>query len=76
MGQLREIRQTGIAVEDQENAVNVSCIGVAICDREGKPAYALSSSAPSFRVNGAEISAWGKVLLRAKDRIERVLKAL
>ncbi|HIR79263.1 MAG TPA: IclR family transcriptional regulator [Candidatus Egerieenecus merdigallinarum] len=76
MEQLREIRQTGIAVEDQENAVNVSCIGVAICDREGKPAYALSISAPSFRVNGAEISAWGKLLLRAKDRIERVLKAL
>lgn len=76
IAQLHDIRQKGVALEDQENTVNVSCIGVAVCDREGKPAYALSISAPSFRVTEAEIEDWSRLLLRARRRVERVLKAL
>ena len=76
LAQLRVIRGRGWAMEDQENADNVSCVGVAIADRDGRPAYALSISAPSFRMTEERAEACAALLLRAKRRIQRVLRAL
>ena len=49
---------------------------MAIADRDGHPAYALSISAPSFRMMEARAEACAALLLRAKRRIQRVLRAL
>lgn len=76
LAQLSAIRQRGWAMEDQENAENVSCVGVAILGRDGRPAYALSISAPSFRMTEERLENCGALLRRAKRRIERVLRAL
>lgn len=74
--QLGEIRSRGYATEDQENAENVTCIGVAVTDRDHRPTYALSISAPTFRMTPETAATCGALLLRAKRRIERVLHAL
>lgn len=74
--QLSDIRRRGWALEDQENADNVSCVGVAILGRDGRPAYALSISAPAFRMTTENAESCAALLLRAKRRIERVLRAL
>ena len=76
IAQLDAIRQRGWAMEDQENADNVSCVGVAILGRDGRPAYALSISAPTFRMTEEQLENCGVLLRRAKRRIERVLRAL
>jgi IclR family transcriptional regulator, KDG regulon repressor len=76
MDQLREIRRRGWALEDEENAENVCCVGVAVMDRDQKPAYALSISAPAFRMDEKTQADYGALLMTAKRRIERVLRAL
>lgn len=74
--QLDDIRQRGWAMEVQENAENVSCVGVAVLGRDNRPAYALSISAPSFRMTEEQLENCAALLRRAKRRIERVLRAL
>ena len=74
--QLQVIRQAGYATETQESNLNVSCIGVAILGKDDKPAYALSISAPTFRMGENEIISWGQMLLRAQRKIQRVLRAV
>lgn len=74
--QLEEIRRRGWALEDEENTENVCCVGVAVLDRDAAPAYALSISVPSFRMSGDVQERYGELLLTAKRRIERVLRAL
>ena len=76
IAQLAEIRRRGWAVETEENAESVCCLGVAICDRDGHPAYALSISVPAFRMTDELAAQYGPLLTRAKRRIERVLHAL
>ncbi len=76
IGQLAQIRRLGYATENQESNLNVSCIGIAILNRDDLPEYALSISAPSFRMEEKEILAYGQLLLRAKRKIERVLRAV
>ena len=74
--QLEIIRQTGYATENQESNQNVSCIGVAIKGKDDRPAYALSISAPSFRMGENELAGYGQMLLRAQRKIQRVLRAV
>lgn len=74
--QLESIRRAGYATETQESNLNVSCIGVAIRGRDDRPAYALSISAPSFRMGERELDAYGQMLLRAQRKIQRVLRAV
>ncbi len=74
--QLEVVRQDGYATETQESNTNVSCIGVAIRGRDDRPVYALSISAPSFRMGESEIAAYGQMLLRAQRKIQRVLRAV
>ena len=74
--QLQEIRLRGWASENEENAESVCCLGVAICDRDGHPVYALSVSVPAFRMTEELAGQYGPLLLKAKRKIERVLHAL
>ena len=74
--QLHEVRKTGVAMEREENSPDVSCVAVAIRDRQNEPAYALSISAPSFRATPDNLKAYSQALLRAQRKIQRVLRAL
>lgn len=76
IAQLHDIRARGWALEDQENTPNVCCVAVSVLDRDGQPAWALSISAPSFRMTPEATENCGALLRRAKRRIERVLRAL
>ena len=76
LSQLHEVRQTGVATEREENSPDVTCVAVAIRDRQGEPAYALSISAPSFRATEDNLKAFSQALLRAQRKIQRVLRAL
>lgn len=73
--QLEGVRAAGFAVEAQECEANVSCVAVAIPDRDGRPAYALSISAPSFRMEQEEAERWGRLLAAAREDIKRSCKA-
>lgn len=74
--QLQEIRRRGWAAENEENAESVCCLGVAICNRDGHPVYALSVSVPAFRMTDELAAQYGPLLMKAKRKIERVLHSL
>lgn len=73
---LQGVREKGYAIESQESNENVCCMGVAACDREGRPRYAISISAPIFRMNGAAQKKASELLLKAKETIERYLSII
>ncbi len=73
---LQKVREAGYAIESQESNENVCCMGVAACDREGIPRYAISVSAPIFRMNEAAQKKCKEQLLRAKETIERYLSII
>ena len=72
--QLAAVREKGYAVEREENNENVCCVAVPLCNREGRAVYALSVSAPSFRMGEEEIARCAGLLLGIRPRIERFLK--
>ncbi len=76
LSQLEAVKAAGYATERQESNLNVSCVAVAIPNRDGRPAYALSISAPSFRMGEAEINSYGQLLMSAQSKIQRVLRAV
>jgi DNA-binding IclR family transcriptional regulator len=76
VSEMKPIREAGFAVERGENCEGVTCQAVAITGRDGKPQYALSISAPSFRLSAEEEAANAALLARAKRKIERFMKSL
>ncbi len=72
--QMAEIRARGYAVEREENNENVCCVGVPLRGRDGRALYALSVSAPIFRMGEKEIVRYAELLLQAQPRIERFLR--
>ncbi|WP_432572673.1 IclR family transcriptional regulator [Kineococcus sp. SYSU DK005] len=47
---LRDVRERGFALDDQENELGVRCVAIAVPDLSGRPAAAVSISAPSVHV--------------------------
>ena len=76
LAQIRRIREAGYAWEDQENAENVSCVAVSILDRDLHPAYALSFSVPAFRMSEERWQTCVKLLMQAREHMERILHTL
>lgn len=72
--QLDQIRRRGYAVEREEHSPGVCCVGVALRDRDGAARYALSISAPIFRVNEQQVEQYAALLKKARPRIERFLQ--
>ena len=72
--QLAEVRSRGYAVEREESNENVCCVAIPLRNREGRAAYALSVSAPSFRMGEEAIAHCADLLLGIQPRIEQVLK--
>ena len=51
--ELGQVRKVGYAVDHEESEPGLSCIGVAILDRWGFPAHAVSISGPTARIRPA-----------------------
>ena len=73
--QLEIIRNRGYALERDESAQGVSCAAVAIEDQAGAPMYAISVSVPSFRVSDEELDRYGRLLLAARNQVNRYARA-
>jgi DNA-binding IclR family transcriptional regulator len=53
--EIERIRDNGYAVDDEELSLGLRCVGVPIFDYTGRPAYALSVSAPALRMSDEKI---------------------
>lgn len=51
LGELREVRIRGYAIDNEERAYGVKCVSAPIRDASGKVIGAISASGPSFRVS-------------------------
>lgn len=72
--QLSQVRSSGYAVEQEESNENVCCVAIPLRDRGGRAVYALSVSAPSFRMGEKEIAHCAGLLLGIQPRIEQFLQ--
>lgn len=66
---ITQIRQNGYALDNEENELGVRCIAVSIKDFRGKPAYAISVSAPRDRMSDERILEIRELILTAKENI-------
>lgn len=69
MEDIRQIREKGYAMDDEENELGVRCVAVSIHDYKGSPKYALSISAPASRMADERVQELAKDLLMTKQRI-------
>lgn len=70
-----ETRNTGYAMDNEENELGVRCIAVALKGYNGKSEHAISISAPKDRMSDSRISELKELILKAKIQIEQELKA-
>lgn len=76
LSQMETIRQDGYAVEREENEPNVCCVAVPLHNAAGEAVYAMSVSAPAFRMQEEELRRCVELLGEIRDRIEPYLKTL
>ncbi len=55
--EIQGVRERGYAVDDEELSLGLRCVGVPIFDYTGRPAYAMSVSAPTLRMPDEKIEA-------------------
>jgi DNA-binding IclR family transcriptional regulator len=55
--EIERIHERGYAVDDEELSLGLRCVGVPIFDYTGRPAYAMSVSAPALRMSDEKIEA-------------------
>src|SRR5262249_38940939 len=67
------IRRTGFAVDDEEVAENLCCVGVPIHGPPGRVGAALSVAVPKMRFRAALVPAWVRQLEAAATAIARQL---
>lgn len=69
--ELNEVRQTGIARDEEEHSLGISALGTAFRDQAGM-IYAISIPAPTgrYRINRATIA---PLLLATRDRLREIL---
>lgn len=71
--ELSEIRQAGIAFDREEYSLGLACIACPIFDRKGNAAYAISISAPTYRLDGDKITNISRHLKNAAQQISHQL---
>lgn len=68
-----QIRQSGLAYDNEENELGVKCIAASIKDFNGKTNYALSISAPKERMSNDKLPILEDLVLSIKHKIETAL---
>ena len=69
---LAKVRASGYAIDDEENESEVRCIGMAIIDPHGRPAGAVSISAPAYRLPDERVAGIAPLLSDAVAEIARM----
>lgn len=69
--ELARVRERGYAIDDEESEAGLRCVGVAINDLNGRPAFAISVSGPSYRITDRTVPEIAKTLTDAASRLER-----
>lgn len=75
LGELREIRETGIAISDEENLVNVYSVGAAVRDASGEVIASLSGAVPRQGMTKREIEHVNALVKSAADSVSRKMGA-
>ena len=76
LAQIGAIRRDGYAVEREENEPNVCCVAVPLRNAAGEAVYAMSVSAPAFRMQEEELHRCVKLLGEIREKIEPSLKTV
>jgi DNA-binding IclR family transcriptional regulator len=71
--ELAKVRETGYAVDNEENEEGVCCIGAVVRDFSGDPVAAVSASGPKFRIDGEKIPVLAKSVVAAAAALSREL---
>ena len=66
---IKEVREKGYALDDEENELGVRCIAVSIPNYLGRPKYAFSISAPAARMSDERIHALSEIVLNTKKEM-------
>jgi IclR family transcriptional regulator, KDG regulon repressor len=73
--ELERIRERGFAIDDEENERNVRCVGGALLDHRGRPAWAISVSALTIDFALDDALALGPRVMSAAQSLSRALGA-
>ena len=75
LAELREVRQTGIAISDEENLNNVYSVGAAVRDASGTVVASLSGAVPRQGLTKREIDHLCSLVRDAADSVSRKMGA-
>ena len=72
-GELKIIKQDGIAIDNGEMEIGVRCVAAPIIDWNGKVAAAISVSVPSARLTDSNINSLRSKVKNYSEQISRSL---
>jgi DNA-binding IclR family transcriptional regulator len=75
LSELREVRETGIAISDEENLINVYSVGAAVRDATGTVIASLSGAVPRQGLTKREINHLCHLVKEAADNVSRKMGA-
>jgi DNA-binding IclR family transcriptional regulator len=75
MSELREIRETGFAISDEENLANVYSVGAAVRDASGAVVASLSGAVPRQGLTKRDIDNLCALVKDAADSVSRKMGA-
>lgn len=75
LSDLREVRQTGLGISDEENLFNVYSVGAPIYDASGEVIASLSGAVPRQELNKREIDKLNQLIRSAAESVSRKLGA-
>jgi IclR family transcriptional regulator, acetate operon repressor len=74
LAELKRVRRSGIAIDEEENEPGVCCIGSAIEGPSGKPIASLSISGPAFRLLPQRLRCFRADLRESCDSISATIR--
>jgi DNA-binding IclR family transcriptional regulator len=75
LSELREVRETGIAISDEENLINVYSVGAAVRDATGAVIASLSGAVPRQGLTKRDINHLCDLVKEAADNVSRKMGA-
>ena len=72
--QLRVIRQRGYAIDDEEVALGVRCVGAPILDASGRPVAAVSIGGPTYRITIERVERLGPEVAQVAHDISTLIR--
>ena len=71
--ELRKIRESGFALDDEENTPGVRCLAAPILDRSGRGTAALSLTGPVQQITGDQLS---RIVEKVKEAARQMTRAM